>query len=43
MPTAMIFSPSIGGISHALEEDTSEGDLAAAIETFGELANRALT
>ncbi len=43
MPTAMIFSPSIGGISHALGEDTSEGDLAAAIESFGALVNRALT
>ena len=27
LPTAMIFSPSIGGISHAREEDTAESDL----------------
>ena len=39
VPTAMVFSPSIGGISHAREEDTAEPDLAAAIEAFGALAN----
>jgi hydantoinase/carbamoylase family amidase len=39
VPTAMIFSPSIGGVSHAPEEDTAEPDLAAAIEAFGTLAN----
>jgi hydantoinase/carbamoylase family amidase len=39
VPTAMIFSPSIGGLSHAREEDTAEPDLAAAIEAFGALAN----
>ncbi len=39
VPTAMIFSPSIGGVSHAPEEDTAEADLAAAIEAFGALAN----
>jgi N-carbamoyl-L-amino-acid hydrolase len=38
LPTAMIFSPSIGGVSHAPEEDTAEPDLAAAIEAFGALA-----
>lgn len=27
MPVAMVFVPSIGGISHAFEEDTDEGDL----------------
>jgi len=37
VPTAMIFSPSIGGVSHAPEEDTAEADLAAAIESFGAL------
>ena len=41
-PAAMIFSPSIGGISHAKEEDTSEEDLAAAIEAFGLAAKRVL-
>jgi hydantoinase/carbamoylase family amidase len=39
VPTAMIFSPSIGGVSHSPEEDTAEQDLAAAIESFGALAN----
>jgi N-carbamoyl-L-amino-acid hydrolase len=39
VPTAMVFSPSIGGVSHAPEEDTAEPDLAAAIEAFGALAN----
>ena len=43
LPAAMVFSPSIGGISHAREEDTAEGDLAAAIESFGALANLRLT
>ena len=40
-PAAMVFTPSIGGISHAREEDTSEEDLAAGIEAFSLLANRA--
>jgi N-carbamoyl-L-amino-acid hydrolase len=39
VPTAMVFSASIGGVSHSPEEDTSEEDLAAAIEAFGALAN----
>jgi N-carbamoyl-L-amino-acid hydrolase len=43
VPTAMIFSPSIGGISHSPEEDTAEPDLAAAIESFGALTNLTLT
>ncbi|MGH2845925.1 MAG: M20/M25/M40 family metallo-hydrolase, partial [Thermoleophilaceae bacterium] len=42
LPAAMLFTSSSGGVSHAREEDTPEADLAAAIETFGELANRAL-
>jgi len=42
VPTAMVFSPSIAGISHAREEDTAEPDLVAAIEAFGELANLCL-
>jgi N-carbamoyl-L-amino-acid hydrolase len=40
VPTAMVFSPSIGGISHAREEDTAEADLRAAVEAFGTMANR---
>lgn len=31
MPVAMLFVPSIGGISHAFEEDTSEADLVAGL------------
>jgi hydantoinase/carbamoylase family amidase len=42
LPAAMIFCPSIGGISHAAEENTAEEDLAVAIEAFGGLASRAL-
>jgi hypothetical protein len=38
----MMFCPSVGGISHATEEDTDEGDLQVAIEAFGSLANRVL-
>ena len=43
VPTAMVFSPSIGGVSHSPEEDTGEADLAAAIQAFGLFANRAAT
>jgi N-carbamoyl-L-amino-acid hydrolase len=42
LPTAMIFSPSIAGVSHAPEEDTAEEDLTGAIEAFGDLANSRL-
>jgi acetylornithine deacetylase/succinyl-diaminopimelate desuccinylase-like protein len=42
LPAAMVFVPSIGGISHAKEEDTAEADLALGIEVFGTLANRVL-
>jgi hydantoinase/carbamoylase family amidase len=43
MPTAMVFSPSIAGISHAPEEDTAEPGLRAAIESFGALVNARIT
>jgi len=43
VPTAMVFSPSIAGVSHSPEEDTSDRDLTVAIETFGALTNRAAT
>jgi hydantoinase/carbamoylase family amidase len=43
LPTAMVFSPSIAGISHAPEEDTSEPDLRAAIEVFGAVVNDRIT
>ncbi|HSI81499.1 MAG TPA: Zn-dependent hydrolase [Solirubrobacterales bacterium] len=42
MPTAMMFTSSIAGISHAKEEDTAEADLAVAIEAFGGFAERTL-
>jgi len=35
MPVAMLFAPSINGISHAFEEDTAEEDLVAAVEVLG--------
>jgi len=41
-PAAMIFTPSLAGVSHAKQEDTPEADLVAAIEAFGLLANRVL-
>ncbi|UWR11089.1 Zn-dependent hydrolase [Sulfitobacter mediterraneus] len=34
MPVAMVFVPSIGGISHAFEEDTDEADLVAGLEVL---------
>ena len=42
LPAAMLFCPSVAGISHAPEEDTADADLAVGIEAFGALANRAL-
>ncbi|KIN75203.1 N-carbamoyl-L-amino acid hydrolase [Sulfitobacter noctilucae] len=34
MPVAMLFVPSIGGISHAFEEDTREDDLVAGVRVL---------
>ncbi len=34
MPVAMLFVPSIGGISHAFEEDTDEDDLVAGLKVL---------
>lgn len=34
MPVAMLFVPSINGISHAFEEDTAETDLVAGLEVL---------
>ena len=34
MPVAMLFVPSIGGISHAFEEDTKEEDLIAGLRVL---------
>ncbi len=42
MPAAMLFCPSKGGISHAMEEDTADEDLEAAIAAYGELASAVL-
>jgi len=39
---AMLFVPSLRGLSHTREEDTAEADLVAGIEAFGLLANRVL-
>jgi acetylornithine deacetylase/succinyl-diaminopimelate desuccinylase-like protein len=43
VPTPMVFSPSIAGLSHSPREDTSEDDLATAIEVFGALASICIT
>ncbi|MBO9450685.1 Zn-dependent hydrolase [Tropicibacter sp. R16_0] len=34
MPVSMLFVPSIGGISHAFEEDTDEADLVAGVQVL---------
>jgi N-carbamoyl-L-amino-acid hydrolase len=38
MPVAMLFVPSIGGISHAFEEDTAEDDLVAGLQVLAHAA-----
>jgi N-carbamoyl-L-amino-acid hydrolase len=43
VPTAMVFTPSIAGLSHTPDEDTADEDLATGIEAFGLLANRVLS
>lgn len=40
MPVGMVFVPSIGGISHAFEEDTSEPDLVTGLHVLAEAAAR---
>ncbi len=40
VPAAMVFVPSVGGLSHTAKEDTEEADLAVGIEAFGRLASR---
>jgi N-carbamoyl-L-amino-acid hydrolase len=42
MPVAMLFPPSIGGISHHWAEDTKEEDLALGVEVLAEGAARYL-
>jgi acetylornithine deacetylase/succinyl-diaminopimelate desuccinylase-like protein len=38
----MIFTSSKEGVSHSPDEDTSEEDLAVALEAFGALAERVI-
>ncbi|WP_122074267.1 hydantoinase/carbamoylase family amidase [Pseudophaeobacter sp. EL27] len=38
MPAAMLFVPSIGGISHAFDEDTKEADLVKGLEVLNRAA-----
>lgn len=40
MPVAMLFVPSLGGISHAFEEDTDEADLVAGLEVLNRAVAR---
>lgn len=40
MPVAMLFTPSIGGISHAFEEDTAEADLVAGLQVLAQAVER---
>ncbi len=40
MPVAMLFVPSIGGISHAFDEDTDEADLVAGVRVLAEGVGR---
>jgi N-carbamoyl-L-amino-acid hydrolase len=42
VPTVMLFVPSIGGISHAAVEDTSEADLAVGVRALDALLARTL-
>ncbi|MEO6857939.1 MAG: Zn-dependent hydrolase, partial [Solirubrobacteraceae bacterium] len=42
VPTAMLFVPSIGGVSHTRAENTREEDLAAGIEALWKLASNLL-
>ncbi len=42
MPSAMVFVPSIGGISHHWAEDTSDADLAMGMRVLAEAARRAM-
>jgi N-carbamoyl-L-amino-acid hydrolase len=46
LPAVMVFSSSIGGVSHSPVEDTSEADLEIALRAFGrlyELASAGIT
>ena len=39
-PATMVFSSSVGGVSHAPEEDTPEADLERALTAYGKLVGR---
>jgi N-carbamoyl-L-amino-acid hydrolase len=43
VPAAMVFVPSLEGVSHSPAEDTREQDLKAGIAAFGRLADRIVT
>ena len=40
MPVAMLFVPSIGGLSHTFEEDTEEADLVAGVQVLARAVTR---
>ncbi|WP_353628047.1 Zn-dependent hydrolase [Sulfitobacter sp. TCYB15] len=40
MPVAMLFVPSIGGLSHTFEEDTEEADLLAGVQVLARAVTR---
>ncbi|SFA98043.1 N-carbamoyl-L-amino-acid hydrolase [Poseidonocella pacifica] len=40
MPVAMLFVPSIGGVSHTFEEDTAEADLVAGLRVMARAVQR---
>ncbi len=42
MPAAMLFTPSIGGVSHHWAEDTKDADLAVCCEILGDAVAKAL-
>ena len=39
-PATMVFSSSVGGVSHAPAEDTAEADLERALAAYGDLVHR---
>ena len=38
LPSAMLFVPSIGGVSHHFSEDTTEADIALGCQVFADAA-----
>jgi N-carbamoyl-L-amino-acid hydrolase len=40
IPTGMMFVPSIGGVSHAFEEDTEREHLAAGVQVMADAVTR---